>query len=71
MEMLLSQVIIIWYKSYLETLEKNIQDFASLLSNEKEVLLLPLFPLDSPSHTKCVETGKCDNAYNDGNENNQ
>ena len=69
MEMQLYQVIIIWYKLYLETLERNVQDFASLLSNEKEVLLLPLFPLDSPSHTKCVETGECDNAYNDENEN--
>ena len=63
MEILLYQVRIIIHISYLETLERNVQHFTSLLSNEKEVLLFPLFPLDSPSHSKCIETGECENAY--------
>lgn len=55
----------IFDKTYIEieTLERNVKDFTSLLSCEKEVLLFPLFPLDSPSQIDCIRTGNCTEAY--------
>ena len=45
------------------TLENNINHFIPLISNEKEILLFPLFPYKSPYHHLCKESGECDLAF--------
>ena len=47
----------------LATLENNINQFIPLISNEKEVLVFPLFPYQSPYHYQCKTKGDCDLAY--------
>ena len=49
---------------YLATLENNLLNHIPLLSNEKEILLLVMFPYDSPSSKECYSSGLCDKAYN-------
>ena len=47
----------------IETLERNVNDFTSLLSCEKEVLLFPIFPCHSKHRSFCIKTGNCTEAY--------
>ena len=52
-------------KSILEiaTLENSIQNHIPLLSNDKEILLFPLFPYTSEYHEKCIAQNNCTQAY--------
>ena len=45
------------------TMENNIKSLIPLLSKEEEVLLFPLFPIESPSEQYCIETGDCEKAW--------
>ena len=47
----------------LVTLENNIKNYISLISNEKEVLVFPLFPYQSPYHHQCKRKGNCALAF--------
>ena len=47
----------------LATLERNIHQFIPILSNEKEILLLELFPFNSPSANDCFEGNDCTKVY--------
>ena len=47
-----------------KTLEEDVKELTSILSQEKEILLIPLFPLYSPSQVDCIETGNCTEAWN-------
>ena len=45
-------------------MEENIQNYISLLSNEKEILLFPLFPYTTEYHEECIKENKhCTQAY--------
>lgn len=45
------------------TLEINYKKFIPLISNEKEILLIPLFYYMVDSHITCREKGNCTQAY--------
>ena len=47
----------------IETFEENVKHFKQLLTNEKEILLFPLFQAHSPFNEKCITTGNCTEAY--------
>lgn len=46
-----------------ETFEEDLQHFIPLISDEKEILLFPLFPYNTPFQDRCKETGDCGEAY--------
>ena len=47
----------------LATMEDNLKSYISLLSNEKEVLLFPLYPFNSGYNRVCRYKGQCKEAY--------
>ena len=49
--------------SLIATLERNIKHHIPLLSNEKEILLLPIFPYTTKYHEKCIKENDCKQAY--------
>ena len=59
---ILSSIFLFEMNHILATFHMNIQQFTSLLVNEKEVILIPLFPLMSPYRKYCFETGNCTQA---------
>ena len=46
-----------------ETFEQDFEHFIPLLSNEKEVILFPIFPSHSPYKQQCVRQGRCREAF--------
>lgn len=47
----------------IETFEQDFIHFIPLLSNEKEVLLFPIFPSHSRYKQQCVHQGRCKEAF--------
>ena len=47
----------------LATMEDNLKSYIPLLSNEKEILLFPLFQFSSEYHKVCRYKGQCKEAY--------
>ena len=47
----------------LETMHRNLHAFIPLLSDEKNILLFPLFPLSQSIQQPCVTEGNCSHAY--------
>ena len=44
-------------------MENNIQNYTSLISDEKEILLFPLFTYSTEYHEECIATNDCTKAY--------
>ena len=44
-------------------MHRNLHDFIPLLSDEKNILLFPLFPLSQSIQQPCVTEGNCSHAY--------
>ena len=47
----------------LGTMHQNLQAFIPLLSDEKNILLFPLFPLSQTISQPCISEGNCSYAY--------
>ena len=56
-------ILILNFHLQIATMENNIQNYTSLISDEKEILLFPLFTYTTEYHEECITTNKCTKAY--------
>ena len=61
--MVLFQVRFLVSSYSLETMHRNLRAFIPLLSDEKNILLFPLFPLSQTISQPCISEGNCSYAY--------